>query len=180
MQQVTLWAQVLQMLTSWPHASWFLGETHPHHVPTLCEGCSQSIYLSWTLHWALSTAMKFLYYILLWYITVFKCLQMFTNVYKCLQMFTASLLSMHCYTCFCSVAPLRSQQNFKRISLRMFEILHQSAAQRKANSEARYLGPCLESNWRDKKRSTKTVCQGSSKFQFPYASWWQRIQVQRI
>jgi hypothetical protein len=106
-----------------------------------------------------------LYFTFLFYCTV----SWYITVCRCLQMFAASLLSMHyhAFTCFCSVAPLRSQPlRSQRISrgLAWECVRFCSKVLRKGKQIQKCVlftvVPCLESNWRDKKRSTKTVCLG--------------------
>ena len=172
-------------MTCSPHASWILGETHPHHVPALRRLPSEHLPQHTPLRTVHSSAI--VYYISIYFTLLFYCtISWYITVCRCLQMFAASLLSMHyhAFTCFCSVAPLRSQPlRSQRISrgLAWECVRFCSKVLRKGKQIQKCVlftvVPCLESNWRDKKRSTKTVSLGSIKFQFLCASSWQSIQV---
>lgn len=114
-------------------------------ILTMCplyEGCPQSIYLS-TLHCALSTVLQlvtiFHIFILLYCIMIYYCLQMFANVCSIFAVHALSCIHMLLLCCSAEISAAEISANLKRISLRMCEILQQSAAQRKANSEVRVI-----------------------------------------
>ena len=125
-------------MTCSPHASWILGETHPHHVPALRRLPSEHLPQHTPLRTVHSSAIG--YYISHFCFTVlYHDILLFADVCSIFAVHALSCIHMLLLCCSAEISAAEISANLKRISLIMCEILQQSAAQRKANSEVRVI-----------------------------------------